>query len=70
MRIGIVELVLLPVGAFLVFAVFVFSAVRRLQAKFGPEEQPNLWTYLNELGGYIAVAILLLGAWIASLFAY
>lgn len=56
---GISEL-LIPIFSILLFATFVYTAIRRLQQKLGPGQKPTAWTYINELGGYIVVGLIFL----------
>ena len=57
---GILELLMLPLGVLLFFAAFVYPAIRRLQQKLGPDAKPTIWTYINELGGYLVVGLIIL----------
>ena len=46
--------------AFGVFCVlFVLSGIKRVRRKLDPSKTPSLWAYVNELGGYIFVGLLL-----------
>jgi hypothetical protein len=47
-------IVVVLVGFFLLI-----SAVWRIRKKLVDESNPSLWTYINELGGYIVVGFLL-----------
>lgn len=40
-----------------VYGVALYSAIRRLQKRLGPDANPTVWTYVNELGGYLVVGI-------------
>lgn len=49
---------LIFLGAIGVGAVLIWSGMARLRKKLGDVTQPTLMTYVNELGGYVIVAIL------------
>lgn len=38
----------------------IWLAIRRLQKKLGADTRPTVWTYINELGGYILVGIIII----------
>lgn len=44
--------------AAVLYGVVLYSAIRRLQKKLGPDANPTVWTYVNELGGYLVVGII------------
>ncbi|MBD3674528.1 MAG: hypothetical protein HUJ26_13480 [Planctomycetaceae bacterium] len=44
----------------LAYGIFLYSAIKRLQKKLGQDVKPTLWTYANELGGYLVVGLLIL----------
>ena len=64
--IGVSEILMIPV-CFLIFGLFVYSLVRRLRKKLGPASKPKVWNYINELGGYFVVGLIILVAAVASL---
>lgn len=45
----------------------IWLAVRRLQKKLGADARPTTWTYINELGGYIVVGIIIIVSLLVTL---
>lgn len=62
--IGITELAIV-LSVFTVWGLLVWSAIARIQEKLSDSESPTFSTYVNELGGYVLVGIVLLIAAIA-----
>ena len=61
----------IPLGMLVFGAIFVYSAVRRVQKKLDPSQNPTKWTYINELGGYFFLGILMVLfsiAWVFAIF--
>ena len=52
---------------FAFWACLLAAAVWRLRQRLSPEAKPTLWTYVNELGGYLVVGLLLGGTLIWQL---
>lgn len=50
---------LVLIGVLIVWGVLLWSAVRRLQQRLDPKNAPSAWTYVNELGGYFVVGVML-----------
>ena len=42
----------------IVWGISLWSAVQRLRKQLDPQTKPTLWTYVNELGGYLVVGLL------------
>ncbi len=57
--IGTTELAI-ALSALIVWGLLLWSAVARLQEKLSDAESPTFSTYVNELGGYVLVGIVLL----------
>jgi hypothetical protein len=53
------------IGVFALWAMTMWSAVRRVKKQLDLAIKPTIWVYVNELGGNIVVGLLLL-VWIIS----
>ena len=58
---GVFELVMLPLSVSLVGGLFLYFAIRRVQKKLDPANKPTTWEFINELGGYALLGVILLG---------
>jgi uncharacterized iron-regulated membrane protein len=68
--IGIFEFVAMPLGVCIVGGLILYFAVRRVQKKLDPVNKPTTWEFINELGGYALLAVILIAyAVITFLFA-
>ena len=47
-------------GSMLVGIALIASAITRVRKKLAVEAKPTLGTYLNELGGYVVVGVILI----------
>lgn len=54
------ELIIGLGAGFAVWCLGIWLAIRRLQKKLGADASPTVWTYINELGGYIVVGIMII----------
>lgn len=58
---------LIIAGAIFVGLALIASAVFRLRKKLSAEEKPTFKTYVNEVGGYVVVGVILLIVGVAVL---
>ena len=59
--IGILELIMLPFSVCIVGGLFLYFAIRRVQKKLDPANKPTTWEFINELGGYALLGVIMIG---------
>ena len=57
---GIFGTIAATLATSLVGWLILYSAIRRVQKKLDPANKPTTWEYINELGGYALVAVILI----------
>ena len=57
---GLFESLAFGLGAAVVGFLLTYSAIRRVKNKLDPANKPTRWQYINELGGYFFIGIILL----------
>ena len=58
--IGIFEFIAMPLSVCIVGGLMLFFAIRRVQKKLGSGNKPTTWEFINELGGYALLAVILI----------
>ena len=58
--IGIFEFIAVPLSVCIVGGLMLYFAIRRVQKKLGSENKPTTWRFINELGGYALLAVILI----------
>ena len=58
--IGIFEFIAMPLGLCIVGGLILYFAVRRVQKNLDPASKPTTWEFINELGGYALLAVILI----------
>lgn len=58
--IGIFEFIAMPLGMCIVGGLILYFAVCRVRKKLDPANKPTTWEFINELGGYALLAVILI----------
>ena len=58
--IGIFDFIAVPLSVCIVGGLMLYFAIRRVQKKLGSENKPTTWDFINELGGYALIAVILI----------
>ena len=57
---GIFGTIAATLATSLVGWLILYSAIRRVRKKLDPANKPTTWEYINELGGYAVIAVVLI----------